>query len=75
MSKNKIKEDLDETVLEELGYRYSIMEGACFSLDNATVIYISRKPYQREVSPFMPGLDEQHEANIQRLRDAGFLED
>lgn len=48
---------------------------SCFSLAKATVIYIDRRPYQREVAPFMPGLDEKHEANIQRLRDAGFLEE
>jgi len=71
----KIKKDLDEAVLEEKGYRYIPIEGGYLSENGATMISISRAPYQRQVMPYKAHAACEHEQNIEILREMGALEE
>jgi len=71
----KIKKDLDEAMLEEIGYRYIPIEGGYLSGNGATMISISRAPYQREVMPYKAHAAHEHEKNIKVLRNMGALEE
>lgn len=73
MEKIKIKEDFEHKKLEELGYTYVIIEGGYVSVDGATIVSISRRPYEREVMQYSRN-EEQHQENINKLRDIGALE-
>lgn len=75
MKKVKIKADLDRTILEELGYAYSIMEGGYISEDGATIISINRRPYEREIQQYSANSEDKNLANIEQLRKIGALEE
>lgn len=74
MSNVKIKVDLDHSKLEELGYIYSIMEGGYVSSDGATIVSISRSPYQRQVMQYRANAEAEHLANVELLKQVGALE-
>ena len=74
MSNTKIKADLDHCKLEELGYTYSSMEGGFVSSDGATIVSISRAPYQRQVMQYRANAEAKHSANVELLSQIGALE-
>jgi hypothetical protein len=70
----KIKKDLDCKKLEHLSYTYSISEGGYISKDEATIIYISRSPYKRQIMQYQPNVELEHMKNIDQLRKIDILE-
>lgn len=74
MDKVMIKSDLQHSKLEEIGYSYSILEGGFISADNATIIFIMRSPYERQVAQFIPNVESKHMANIEKLREIDAIE-
>ncbi|MGE7129191.1 hypothetical protein [Lysinibacillus xylanilyticus] len=74
MSNVKIKVNLDHGKLEEMGYIYSIMEGGYVSPNGATIVSISRAPYQRQVMQYRANAEVEHLANVELLNQVGALE-
>ena len=74
MKNPKIKEDFEHSKLKELGYKYDIMEAGYISKDFATIVFINRSPYQREVTQFIPNAEVAHEENVEQLRQMDVLE-
>ncbi|MER2031014.1 MAG: hypothetical protein ABS903_17780 [Solibacillus sp.] len=71
----QVNEHLSSVELRELGYRLSVIEGGYISKDGATIIHLFRKPYYGEVSQYKSGVEKEHEANVQQLREQGYLEE
>lgn len=69
----KIKEDLDGQLLRNLGYTYDVMEGGYISENAATIIYKSRKPYERQVDQYRGNAEAEHALNVEVLRQADAL--
>lgn len=71
----RIKESVDDSVLENLGYYYSIMEGGFISKNRATIVIDAREPYVGQVMNYRRGTEDDHKLNISVLAENGLLED
>jgi hypothetical protein len=73
--KYRVKEDFEYSLLKEIGYSYSPIEGGYISKDAATIVIDNRRPYIGQILQFTQNGSEQHLKNIEELKIKGFLKD
>lgn len=70
----RVKEDIADSIFQNLGYNFVLMEGAYVSSDKSTVIMTHRDGQTRKVVQYRPNREEDYDKHVQELRDNNLLE-
>lgn len=70
----QVKSTVGSLELSKLGYQLDIYQNAYVSPCGSTLVYLYRKPYFGEVVMAKGGNVTKHDANVQALFAAGYVE-